>query len=499
MNSRKRDLLFLVYGFFVAAVCLLICSKSSPLYPINDWTDTNIFFSCGKGMLQGSVLYRDLYDHKGPLLYALYALCALISATGFFGVYLLETVAVGLFLFSVYKLLSLYGVKNSAWLLLPVLCAVIVSSDSFQQGGSAEELCLPILGWSLYALLGYIRSQAPTRMRAGQLFLQGVLCGAMLWIKFTLLGFFAAFLLGLFFYHLFRRQTRAAFACLGWFALGILASTLPWLVYFGVNGAIGDFLKTYLYDNIFLYSSRESLPWFAQLTAIARSGWRWFRDNLIYTAPMLLGGVWVLFSGRHSGKERVWIFLLFFATALGVFISGTSYPYYGLILAAFAGFALPAPGLLLDKLLHGRRLIVCCTATVVTLCSLAFCFAVSANTGDLLKPRSQTMQYQFVARTDAVQNATLLNYGFMDAGFYTASRITPSVKYFHLTNVPLEEMRSEQARYVREGVTDFVVSREPLPAALAARYQLIQTADAPDGFWYDAVYLYERSDLLPEH
>ena len=63
----------------LAAVALLFCSKSSPLYPINDWSDANIYFSIGKGMLRGEVVYRDLYDHKGPLLYALHALCALVS------------------------------------------------------------------------------------------------------------------------------------------------------------------------------------------------------------------------------------------------------------------------------------------------------------------------------------------------------------------------------------------------------------------------------------
>lgn len=40
------------YCLLVAAGCLLVCSKSSPLYPINDWSDANIYFSMGKGMAQ---------------------------------------------------------------------------------------------------------------------------------------------------------------------------------------------------------------------------------------------------------------------------------------------------------------------------------------------------------------------------------------------------------------------------------------------------------------
>lgn len=39
----------------------------------------------------------------------------------------------------------------------------------------------------------------------------------------------------------------------------------------------------------------------------------------------------------------------------------------------------------------------------------------------------------------------------------------PNVKYFHQTNVPLEEMLDEQLRYIREGVCDYVITRGKQP------------------------------------
>jgi hypothetical protein len=68
-------LFFLVLSFGV----LFVCSASSPLYPINDWTDVNTYFTMGKGVVHGRIPYRDLFDHKGPLLYLLYAVGYLIS------------------------------------------------------------------------------------------------------------------------------------------------------------------------------------------------------------------------------------------------------------------------------------------------------------------------------------------------------------------------------------------------------------------------------------
>ena len=121
----------------------------------------------------------------------------------------------------------------------------------------------------------------------------------------------------------------------------------------------------------------------------------------------------------------------------------------------------------------------------------------SPNVPALLMPRAQTMQYQFAELVNRTPNATLLNYGFMDAGFYTACDIAPSVKYFHQTNVPLEEMLSEQERYVAEGVTDYVVTRGRQPDSIVLHYTLIATAKAPADFWYDSVYLFMRKDLFP--
>ena len=82
-----------------AVVAITICSKASPLYPFNDWVDSNCFLTVGKAMLHGQVPYRDLFEQKGPLLYMLHALAALISDTSFLGVYFVEIAACAAFLF----------------------------------------------------------------------------------------------------------------------------------------------------------------------------------------------------------------------------------------------------------------------------------------------------------------------------------------------------------------------------------------------------------------
>lgn len=80
---KKENRHFLLYSLLLAFVFLAVCSKSSFLYPFNDWYDANDFLTLGKGMLHGLVPYRDLYEQKGPILYAAHALCALVPGRPF--------------------------------------------------------------------------------------------------------------------------------------------------------------------------------------------------------------------------------------------------------------------------------------------------------------------------------------------------------------------------------------------------------------------------------
>ena len=518
MKRRIHPGLLFLYCLLTAAACLLICSKSSPLYPINDWTDANAYLSCGKGMLAGRVMYRDLYEHKGPLLYALHALCCLVDSRTFWGVFLMETLAGALFLMAVYRTLALYGARQSALIALPPVAVLIYASLSFQQGDSAEELCLPLLAWSIFFLLRWLRQAYPRRMSKGLLVLNGALCGCVLWIKFTLLGLYAPWIAGMALAHALRRDGRAALSAVGWFALGVAAATAPWLLYFGISGAILPWLKTYLYDNLFLYQDEPTLGLSGRVMAMVRAAWAWLAANWAYTAPMALGFFWfTLRRGRKSAvgdasgpehaaaengavtavslPEKAFLWATAGFAALGVFAGGKSYLYYGLALTAFAAFAAMPLCAVLERPLAGRPAMAAVLAGVCLAGAAPAALAVSPNTPDLLLPRSATMQYQFAAVTAQTPNATLLNYGFMDAGFYTACGITPSVKYFHQTNVHLQEMLDEQARYVADGITDYVVTRGKQPDSITDRYELVATADAPPGFWYEHVYLYRLKSL----
>ena len=255
MTARRRqDLGIFGFALLIAAAVLFFATRSSPAYPINDWCDANIYLSIGKGMSQGQVVYRDLYDHKGPLLYFMHMLCAFIRFEDFFGVYVMETLLCASFLFLSHKVICLYGARKAAWAALPVLALMVYTSVSFAEGDSAEEMCMPLMMGMIYLTLRFLRS-GDASMKKGTLVMHGVLAGCIFWIKFTIMGVPAGLLLALFIRHAVRREWKECGRMVLWVAAGFALSTMPWILYFGFTHGIGEWLGVYLYDNLFLYGS----------------------------------------------------------------------------------------------------------------------------------------------------------------------------------------------------------------------------------------------------
>ena len=502
MSDQKR--LWLVFGYTLAlaAAVLFLCSRSSPGYVINDWCDANIYLSIGKGMTRGLVVYRDLYDHKGPLLFMLHAVAALISFRDFFGVYLLEVVQAAFFLFYSWRILRLYGLRRSVWVLVPLLALAVYASYSFAEGDSAEEMCLPLMTAQLFLTLRYFYNRQEGRpMSRGGLIACGVLAGCVFWIKFTIIGLPAGLLLAILLPFARKGGWKTLWQSLGWMVAGAFVSTVPWLVYFGLNGAIYDWLKVYLGHNLFLYGTAQSLTLQERLATMVYLIWDWIKHNAQYALLVFAGPAWLSVS-RKGGKgaaRAAWLMLG--CGVVTIFIGAKGYLYYGLALAAVAPIGLAAAGTLLEPVLSRfrARWAMPVTGAAFAAGCVALCLAVSPNVHPesglgFGAKREDSMQFRIVDQMEINDQTTLLNFGFMDAGFYTAAGIAPSVKYFHQNNVPLREMKTEQRRYVEEGLCEYVVTRNPNDT-LFARYDQITHVESPQ-FWYERVYLYR---LKPEY
>lgn len=459
--ARREAAVILLCCLLVSGALLLLCSQSSPLYPTNTWVDANCLLTVGRAMRGGRVLYRDVYEQKGPTLYLVHMLAACISDSSFWGVFVLEVLSLTAALSAACRHLRGRLSLPMALAGAALLGAAMLVTPAFAQGDSAEEFCLPLLlGALVLAMKEYAQEDGP--MRPSRLFACGLLAGGVATIKYTMLGQFIGLCAVEGVLALRRGGLPRALRSAGAFLAGLALPVALWCAYFAANGALADFATAYIVNNITLYdggSGRSAAQWLVYL-----------RDCALWIVPALLG---LAALARRRGLPlfvRAAVPAMALAQTAAVCLLGRVWPYCPLALSVFA-----LPGLeaaLAWAARRSRRL----RALLPPLCAAAallLAVFVSPNAPLRGVPYEDTAQARLARFIEP--GATLLQYSHLDDGLYLASGTLPQEKYFVRLNVKYDEMLSELDRYVEQALPDYVLtSWQPLPERFE-RYQLIAT------------------------
>lgn len=453
-KHEKRKII--IYILIISILALLIGTKSSPLYPLNDWVDANAFLTMWKGMANNLVPYRDLFEQKGPLLYFLHMLAYFISHQTFLGVFLLEVVSMTLFLYYAYKILRIYVSKHPAQLLLPIILIITLTMPQFKHGDSAEELCLPLLTISLYYFISYFKHN---QLSNRTYIINGILAGSVLWIKYTLLGFWFAWMMCIFFDQIGKKQYKKSILSCLYFLSGMLISTIPWVIYFGLNHAIKDLFDVYFIINLTAYPSAISIP--QRIVKMIEVMCGSLKENPLFLVLLTIGFIY-LFWNKETMKSKwgsISIIILFLFLILGVYGGGNAYRYYFVIFLPFAILGLIPIGHKIKTNNKKIRIIITIIMIGITISTI---YLKSPNTYLLKTQKQELAQYQFANIINQYDNPTLLNYGFIDAGFYLTTNIVPNVKYFMKQNIPYDkfpQIMDSQNRYIKEKQVMFIITR----------------------------------------
>ncbi|MER1994672.1 MAG: hypothetical protein ABS897_11595, partial [Eubacteriales bacterium] len=99
-------------------------------------------------------------------------------------------------------------------------------------------------------------------------------------------------------------------------------------------------------------------------------------------------------------------------------------------------------------------------AMLVTVLSPVAALRWSSNVYLMSVPKEELPPYRFAEKIRQAEDTTLLNYGFLDGGYYLAADSQPVTRFFCTLNNDLPEMKEEQQTAIAEGRTAFVVTRE---------------------------------------
>jgi hypothetical protein len=511
---------------------MLICSRSSFLYVFNLWDDANSYFTVGKCIFRGFVPYRDLFDQKGILLYFIYGIASLISATTFRGVFIMEVIAACFSLLAILRIYQLFlEPRTFPYILTPITGAVIYASANFYWGGSAEEFLFPFIMWGMYLSLKYFREVYPKVMPYKVVLIGGIFAGCVLHIKFNSLGFFFAWMAMVFFADLLgeREIAKAIISCFV-FLGGMGIATLPWLSYFGIHGAIDDWVYVYIYKNVFEYSKKLSFG--ERIAAFYDIMKNHVFNNFVVYILITIGILYFLASAvstflpddRNSLRRRDRFFIaieipelinmgmLFAFLMIVIFIGGVSLPYYSFPINGFVVFGFIPFCYIIEKFLKGRiernthgrsydgaildsglafvlSLVTCCISVLITVFT-----SVNVKSMNLKEEDLWLFKFKdYIVESGVEDPGIIVEFSF-DVGLYTVLDVEPICYYFQTQTLNMQEVLDYQKQYLHSGEADFVVTVDNEAEGIGNRYDLVMKERCQFYGFDQTYYLYQRNE-----
>lgn len=464
-NTLSEKKILALLGFYLFFL-LVICSHMSPLYYSNEWADVNIYFNVAKGIFNGKALYTEVFDHKGPLIFFIYGFGYLISNNSFFGMFLIQWTAWFVMVYFIYKLSKLYLDRVFAYIVAVIFPVFIIKM--MKAGGSAEEFILVFECISLFYFVRYFKEKDASYHKPSVMFIHGLFCSMVLFIKLNLIVFWffplAAIFLNLLLKKEFKNFAINALTYIG----GILVIAVPILIYLYVNDALQEGYSVYIELNR-KYAELQSITSTIQLILLRVV--YLFLDPFSLFFMTLIGVFW--FPLKHIGHTLgKWALLL---SGVSLYIIIFMFPvfqmYYPVVFLVFSGLGLLSLFVYISKCVKVEGQVSPVYLIILTTAIVYLGYSQSdlgnnriASTAVELEPGLLTQKLHDEIMKE--ENPTLLNIGFgLGNSLFTTCRIVPNVRYFVSPNLTYEsypEMRDEQTKYIENKEVKFVLIPQSL-------------------------------------
>lgn len=458
ISNKSVYILFAV----IAVITGLLCLGTSPFIH-SMGTDSEVFYMMGKGMINGKVAYRDLFDHKGLYIYFFNAIGAAIDKIlGLeIGVCLIEIVFIFINLVCVYKICEEMNLKQG----LGVICALsfsMISQNYFTaQGGNLVETYA--VTFQLIALLYIYRilKKDVTNRIFRYMLIQGICSGICLFLRANLVMMWIPFGLYLFIKLIREKKGKALLDAAIGLISGVALSALPVLLYGLLHGCLAEmFFAMFTFNMQYMETGASGVD-SGYFISIIKS------PIVVLLALNGIGIVYVLTQKQCSIGVRLMYAGMVLLSAISILCTGMIRGHYYQYLVPFC-----IPVLIM--------VIVWCKKWILMFWSKA-CFRyvgiavimiatlvcnIRLLIRTVLYDRSDTYKFENVAENCAelikesgVENPSLLATGNV-VGFYHASGIIPANRFFYIPSIPYKTWAdpiNEQTASIISGEPDFVI------------------------------------------
>lgn len=322
-NTNTRDNFTRIrfwLGWTIVLVLYIVIRINVVEIPLD--RDEGIFGYSGQVILDGGLPYKDVFEHKPPMVFYLNALALLFFPPTAFGIHCFLHIYNFLTLIALYLCAAVYTKSRMTGFWVAVVYAVFSSTPSIQGFTASTEmfLLLPIALSLLFALL------ANEYKKSYYLVLSGACSALAFFTKQTSapMIFFIFMFLAFVRINLLRNTPttgkEVTLDLIKWSA-GFIAITLGIAAYFYYHKIFGEFFY-WSWTHGFLYSKNYSM--FSNFPKIYHAIIEIVKTNLPLILILLAGNLMALCKNNYNGHFAL-IFLIF---AMLSTIPGAGYPHY---------------------------------------------------------------------------------------------------------------------------------------------------------------------------
>lgn len=233
MKHHSSILVFLGIASLLGLAFLALAYAMPHLMRIPD-VDSAIFQYFGERMREGQLPYRDIYDHKPPLIFYLNYWGLMLGGGSRWGIWALELLAVALSALIGFNSMKRFYGTLPAWL---ASAGFLMNLVFVHEGGNlTEEYALPFQ----FAAMGLLLDMERRGRGGWRAFFMGVCIAMASTLKQPLAGPLVAVAMLMLWNRLIRKQWRGLLDFV-WLGLGFLAVWGAWFAFFALRGIFPEF------------------------------------------------------------------------------------------------------------------------------------------------------------------------------------------------------------------------------------------------------------------
>ena len=240
---------YLFYSLVVSFSTLISLLPISPYFMPLTYRDSGVFLYVGWRILSGEIPYKQIWDHKPPVIFYINALGLSFAPDSRWGVWIIEFMFLFIaFLIGFFILKKMFGI-------LPAIFSLIITNLTLVyliQGCNLTTEYTILFQFIVFGILFFI---TPKKSSFFQWFMIGLVGGFAFFTKQTAVGLWIAVFLYLVIITKNKSHTSTVIKNVIAFLSGGLLITLVIIIYFSINGALIEFVDAAFKFNFFYSTS----------------------------------------------------------------------------------------------------------------------------------------------------------------------------------------------------------------------------------------------------